>query len=357
MTTWVLTALQYLKGRKLRTLLTTLAIVFGVGLIFAFNLVLPSAMDALKNAIESDQESVDLNITSVTTEAFAPAQFIEKVASIEGVEAVTGVLQRQVILPEGFHPSFTEIQLVGVDPVTSGQVHQYDLREGRFLQPEDTEVVVVPSGVAKVGDRFPLLAADGTRSYQVVGVLKEEPFNPDAPRLFITLQDAQAILDQSGLINLIQVSYAEGVNADRLTLDIEKTLGMQFVTNPESDVFATMEIAVAILNLFGMIALFLGGFLIFNTFRTVIIERQHDLGMLRAIGATRRQIMLLILVESLLQGIAGTVVGLVAGYLLALVISDFMVDVWSEFASSIQLELELNPTAFFLAVFMGMMIT
>lgn len=350
-------AFQYIKGRKLRALLTTLAIVFGVGMIFAFNLVLPSAMDALRNALESDQESVDLSITSVTNEAFAPEQPIRTVAAMEGVEAVTGVLQRQVVLPEGFNASYDQIELVGVDPATIGQVREYELSAGRFLTEEDKGGLVAPKGVAEVGETFSLLTTRGVQSYEVVGVLQDEPLNPDVPRLLISLNDAQTILNQPGLINLIQVRYAEGVNADRLTLDIEKALGMQFVTNPESDVFAAMEIAVAILNLFGMVALFLGGFLIFNTFRTVVIERRHDLGMLRAIGATRRQIMQLILIESLLQGVIGTAIGLLAGYLLALLMTDFMVDIWSQFTSTIQMELEFSPTAFFLAIFMGLVVT
>ncbi|MCI0709738.1 MAG: ABC transporter permease [Chloroflexi bacterium] len=350
-------AFQYMKGRKLRTLLTTLAVVFGVGMIFAFNLVLPSAMESLRQALESDQDAVDLNITSVTNESFASEQPIQIIATIEGVQAVAEVLQRQVILPENLNPSYEEIQIVGVNPATIVQVRDYDLKAGRFLADEDTGVLVVPDGVAAVGDILSLPTTDGIQTYEVVGVLEEEPTNPDVPRLLTTLSDAQTIVNQPGLINLIQVRYADGVDADRLTLDIEKALGTQFVTNAESDVFATMEVAVVMLNVFGMIALFLGGFLIFNTFRTVVLERQHDLGMLRAIGATRHQIMQLILIESLLQGVIGTVIGLLAGYLLALIMTDFMTDVWSMFAGSIQLELEFNATAFFLAVFMGLIVT
>jgi len=358
--TWLqmgLMAWHYLKGRKLRAVLTTLAIVFGVGMIFAFNLVLPSALDALRNALESDQGAVDLNITSVTGESFAPRAPIQTIAQMEGVAAVAGVLQRQVVLPEGFHPNYSQIELIGVDPQTVQQVRPYPLAAGRFLSAEDTTVLVVPQGVASVGETFSVLTTSGAQTYTVVGVLQEEPLNPDSPRLLMSLPDAQSILNQPGLINLIQVKYAEGADADRLTLAIEKALGMQFVTNAQSDAFATMEIAVAALNMFGMIALFLGGFLIFNTFRTVVLERRHDLGMLRAIGATRRQIMQLILIESLLQGIIGTAIGLVAGYVLALVMTDFVAGVWSQFAGKIQVELQFNLTALFLAVFMGLIVT
>ena len=62
---------------------------------------------------------------------------------------------------------------------------------------------------------------------------------------------------------------------------------------------AQREVGYAMMYAVGLLALFIGAFLIFNTFRTVVVERRHDLAMLRAIGASRRQITMLILVESL----------------------------------------------------------
>ena len=338
-------AFQYMLGRKLRTGLTTLAVVFGVGMIFAVNLVLPSAMNALQKSIEGGQEGVDLNVTSYSGETFLPEQPLATILAIDGVTAATPILQRKAILPDDFNASYQEIELVGVDPATIEQVHQYKLQSGRFLTADDTGVIVVPKGVAKLDEIFPLVTTTGVQNYQVIGVLKDEPTNPDSPRLLITLADAQSIMNQPELINLIQVKYADQTDGDKLTSQIEKALGTQYVTNVESDVFAAMQVATAVLNVFGLVALFLGGFLIFNTFRTIVIERQHDLGLLRAVGATRRQIMQLILTESLLQGIIGTLIGLMAGYALALVMTSFLVDVWSQFAGTIQLELELNTQA------------
>lgn len=350
-------ALQYMLGRKLRTLLTTLAVVFGVAMIFAFNLVLPSAMNAIRNSLEGGQEGVDLNITSTSGEAFIADEAMQIITGTAGVEAATGVLQRKVILPDDFNANYNEIEVVGVDPATIEQVHEYELRAGRFLTADDTGVIVVPKGVAELDDIFPLLTTTGVQNYQVVGVLKDEPSNPDSPRLLITLSDAQAMVNQPGLVNLIQIKFADGQDADNLTIRIEKALGLQYMVNAEEDAFAIMEVATGILNLFAMVALFLGGFLIFNTFRTVVIERQHDLGMLRAIGATRRQIMQLILTESLLQGLIGTIIGLIVGYGLTIVMTDYMQEIWSEFAGTIQLEVELNATAFILAIVMGLLVT
>ena len=60
----------------------------------------------------------------------------------------------------------------------------------------------------------------------------------------------------------------------------------------------------------------MGGFIIFNTFRTIVAERRHDIGMLRAIGANRATIIGLVLTEGLVQGVIGTAIGIGLGYLL-----------------------------------------
>jgi putative ABC transport system permease protein len=82
--------------------------------------------------------------------------------------------------------------------------------------------------------------------------------------------------------------------------------------------FANLQIAQSLMSAFGFLALFMGAFIIFNTFRTIVAERRRDLGMLRAIGASRRMVLGLILSEGLIQGVVGTALGLLLGYLLAL---------------------------------------
>ncbi len=82
-----------------------------------------------------------------------------------------------------------------------------------------------------------------------------------------------------------------------------------------SDMFAALQLGQAAMGLFGLLALFMGGFIIFNTFRTVVAERRRDIGMLRALGATRGTITGMILAEGLLQGIIGSALGLGLGYL------------------------------------------
>src|SRR5258708_33378859 len=138
-----LMALNYMRGRKLRTTLTTLAIVFGVALIFAVNLTLPGIVDSFAHSMNATSGAVDLRITSITGEAFAPTKPMQAVAGAAGVQAVSGSLRRQINIPVssggsgGSVGSAVQLEIVGVDPSTAENVRHYIMSSGRFLEPGD----------------------------------------------------------------------------------------------------------------------------------------------------------------------------------------------------------------------------
>lgn len=362
---WQMTlmGLRYLNGRRLRTVLTTLAIVFGVALIFAINLVLPSAVNAFKQSL-SGISGADVTITSVSGESFEPDSVLPKISGVPQVQAVAGILRRGFSVPsfgEGKLGSISQITLVGVDPSNASAVHEYPMSEGRFIEDGDSGQAVFPAGIAdyapelKVGANFPLITANGLKMFTVVGLLAEQG-NPSEPEIYISLADAQAAFNQPSLVNTVEVSLEAGADRDAVIADMQQVLGDGFQFNAVSDTtstFAALQIGFAVLNLFGVLALFLGAFLIFNTFRTVVIERRHDIAMLRAIGATKRQIMLMILIESLIQGTIGTLIGLLFGYLLASGVSSFMNQTLSTYLNRGAVVLEINPTAVATAVLLG----
>lgn len=363
----ILMALRYLGGRKLRTALTTLAIVLGVALIFAFNLLMPSVKAAFEDTISAASGNVDLSITSASDQSFAASEMLDQVVQVEDVQAVTGLLMRKIALPkeEGSIGDAASIQLVGVDPVTAPQVRTYVVSKGRFLQPGDREVAVIPGGLVDlapqitVGTKIPLVTATGLKMIPVVGILAEKG-DPAAPEVLVPLADAQIWLDQPGLINTINVKFESGADSGEIKANIQKILGSSYTFDNETsglDTLAAMGVGTAMLNVMAAIALFIGAFLIFNTFRTVILERRRDLGMLRAIGASRRQLTHMILIESLLQGIMGVVIGLILGYLLALLIMEAMVQLMSKFMAISTLHLQFNAPAFVYAIAAGLVTT
>jgi putative ABC transport system permease protein len=361
-------SLQYMRGRKLRTVLTTISIVFGVALIFAFNIALPSAIEAFKRSITAATGAVDLNVRSVTGETFSPEETLGIVTSVPGVKAVSGVLRRQVSLPqlnfgaESAVGSAPQIELVGIDPVTAPLVRDVVMSEGEFLQPGDTGKALLTAGIAdlapelKIGTTFPLITAGGLRLYTVSGLTAEQG-SATAPTITVTLSDAQTVLSQPGLINGIEVAFEAGADPAAVTTAVQEALGSGYVMNSTSsgglDAVGSMQVAFAMFNVLAALALFMGAFLIFNTFRTILIERQRDMGMLRAIGATRRQMTQMILIESLLQGIIGTLAGMALGFVLITGLAGVVNTAISRFMN-LQVDLTVSPQAIVGATAAGM---
>ncbi len=365
-------AFQYLRGRKLRTALTSLAIVFGVALIFAVNLTLPGLADSFNRSMNATSGTVDLSITSVTGEAFSPTQPLQAVAGVEGVQAVSTALRRQITVPAsggGSMGSATQIELLGVDPSTAESVRHYIISSGRFLQPGDTGVAVVPASITdfvpdfKVGATFSLATVGGLKQFTVVGFLAEAG-NLAVPQIIVPLSDAQAALKQPGLINTIDAAFQTGANHDAVTTAVKNalaktTLGHYAInaTNNQSSVLASVQIGYTMLDVMAFLAMFLGAFLIFNTFRTVVLERRHDLAMLRAIGATRAQIMQMILIESLLQGFIGTLLGLILGYVLAVALAGAMNQVMAQYLPSLHLSILITAGGVLGPIALGILTT
>ncbi len=325
-------AFRYLSGRKLRTFLTTLAVVFGVLVLFGMNIILPSMMESLQANAMAAEGQVDVTITQRSGEPFDAGVF-DQLSSVDGIRAASVSLNRTVNLPANFYdqnparPDRVNIlALEGVDPVAVRSIRSFPLLSGRFLQAGDTASAVISQSLAdelsvKVGDSFPIPTTIGVVHLSVVGILPPRTV-PGNEEVFVTLKEAQEIANQPGKINAIDVNLNTNDETRRYEIiaAMEAVLGKDYTVDSlisGSEMYATLQMAQVLISLFGILALFMGAFIIFNTFRTLIVERRRDIGMLRALGAERKTIIGLILSEGLLQGFIGTVIGLALGYLMA----------------------------------------
>lgn len=329
-------AARYLGGRKLRTVLTTLAIIFGVVLIFGMNTILPTMVTALQANIQGAEGQVDFTITNVSGESF-PVDMTSRVENLDGVRAFSASLTRIVNLPADFvdgDPSrpdtLVAVNLVGVIPESARAVRAFNILEGRYLEASDAASAVISQTLADalsvgVGDTFQLPGTAGITELTVAGILP--PYiGPANEEVLVNLPQAQKMTEEPGRVNAIQVNVEAFAGDERraeIQAAMEAALGDHYEVGTlmaGDEAFLTMQLAQVGLSIFGALALFMGGFIIFNTFRTIVTERRRDIGMLRAVGAKRRTVIGIILAEGLLQGLIGSVVGLVLGYLLAAVV-------------------------------------
>ena len=328
---WTLAA-RYLGRRKLRTALTTLAVIFGVLVTFGTNAILPAITEAFRANLLAAAGQVDLTITHRIGSSF-PLALLESVQTVEGVSAASGSLNRTVNLPADFfdrNPARADqvaaLALVGIDPHQAQALRAYPILDGRFLEADDPGAAVISRSLADslglaLGDRLALPTTRGEVALTIVGLSPSRTL-PGNEEVLVTLAEAQSLLGEPGRINAIDVNFSTLDEARRAEIQsqVEQAVGPSLhlgALSPGSELLTNLRVGQAAMSFLGVLALFMGGFIIFNTFRTIVTERRRDLAMLRAVGANRRTITGLIVTESLVQGIVGTVIGLILGFGLA----------------------------------------
>ena len=320
-------AWRYLIGRPGRTLLTTLAITLGVALIFGLNGMMPGLSKVFEQTLFAAAGQVDLTVSSESGGNFAPA-VADKVGAVPGIAVATPSLRRSVGMPND--SAVSVITLVGIDPRTSAKVHTYNISSGRLLGPSDVGQVVIGSDTAQtlrlhVGSSWKIPTVMGFEQVTVVGLLANGS-SPSSPEVYVTLGDAQRMLGAGNTISAVEGRFGQGVDRALVEAAVRRKIGSDYIVgglSNESSLLASVQTANYMFTFFGVFALIMGGFIILNTFRTLVSERRHDIGMLRAIGADRRTILGIFLIQSVLQGILGTGAGIVAGYLLTLLTLGF----------------------------------
>lgn len=325
---WLL-ASRYLKGRMQRSVLTTLAIVLGVAILFGMNSLLPPVIESFRHSMYTSAGTVDITISSASNSSFDQS-VLDEVKSSDGISYASGYLSKEVVLPASLGGStnstsgVSSITLTGVDVASAQSTHVYSLESGRFLESGDTYTALITQSLAtalnlKVGDALVIPSSKGTASLTLVGILINT--SPDAAtQVLVPLTTAQEILNLPGQINTIDIILS--ASADKTTVEsaLAQKLGGAFkvgAVETGDELLTMMGMAQNIMLFFGVAALAMAGFIIFNTFRTLVAERKRDMGMLRAIGATKRTLMGMILTESVLQGLIGTALGILLGGLFA----------------------------------------
>ncbi len=361
-------AARYLWGRKLRSFLTTLAIIMGVMVIFGMGILLPTMMNAFQQSVLSLSSQVDVTIMHKTGEAFS-ASTLNKVKSVEGISAIAGSIARPMNLPANFYgrdSNVTGLTLTGIDPVAAQTIRDYPIKEGRFLKPGDANAAVITSSFAdtlglKLSDTLRIPTTEGVAKLTIVGLRPSRP-SLGNEEVLVTLSEAQKLLDMSGLVNVIEANLAtkDTTAREAIVQQIQTQLGKNYNLNAltnDSTIFGALQVAAVAFNLLGYLTLFMGGFIIFNTFRTIVAERRHDIGMLRAIGASRGTIIGLILTEGLVQGIVGTAVGLAVGYLLGAGLLALMSPVMQQFLNSRMSTPVVEPGLVIVSIVLGVGVT
>lgn len=319
-------AWRYLRGRGLRSMLTVLAVVFAVMLSFGLNGILPAMTQAFTHNLRSASGRIDLTVTSSYNQPFR-SEVVDQILGVPQVATASPGVQRVIPLPQnlaGSPDAPSQVGLVGLDVASASAVRDFVLGEGRMLEADDRTAVVMNADLAAelglgVGGELVLPASGGTTRFRVVGLLNEATL-PGQEQVYVTLGAAQQLLGLGGQITQVEAVFKPDVDRAAAEGRIREALGPDFQVgglSNEGSLLASLQAAEFAFAMFGVFALATAGFIILNSFRTVVAERRRDIGMLRAIGMSRGGITGMFLAESVLQGAVGTALGIAAGWAMA----------------------------------------
>lgn len=317
-------SLSYARRHLAKTVLTLLGVVVGVTTFSSIR----TAQDALVAGIGSTVDRVAGKAhLQVTMEGGVPEGVQEKLRNLPGVRATSPVIE-QIVVPE--KGELGSLMVIGVDLLGDREMRDYGF-EGDDADLDDPLLFLARPDSALFTRDFAQragLATGGTLAVRVpTGIRKVTARGLMSPKGFaqafggnlmvVDVYAAQELFGRGRRFDRIDVRLAEGVTVAQGTELLKKALGPAYRVETPARRGEQMERLVANFtagfNVSSAFALSIGIFLIFNAFNVAVNRRRRDIGTLRALGATPRQVQLLFLVEALIIGLAGGAIGCLAG--------------------------------------------
>jgi putative ABC transport system permease protein len=372
-------ALRGLASHKLRLTLTALAIVLGVGFV-AGTFVLTDTIDrTFTDLFAQTTKGIDVAVRTKATftssqggeqRAPMPAALLDQIRAVPGVAAADGSVAgyAQFVGTNGKPVTTGGAPTLGISLSTVPKLQSgTTLREGQ--RPSGSGEVAVDAHTAKkqgfhVGDRVKILFQGAPGEFTVSGIVGFGPADnlAGATLAGFDLATAQRVLNREGVFDEIDVVAADGVSPDTLRQRIAGSVGsgLEVLTGVQlADQTAklvgqfTKFINYALLA-FAFVALFVGSFIIVNTFSIILAQRARELALLRCVGASRRQVLGMVLSEALLVGVFASVVGLGVGVVVALGLKAVFAAVGADLPTT---SLVIQPRTVIVGLVVGVVVT
>jgi putative ABC transport system permease protein len=333
-------ALKGILGRKFRTVLTALAIVLGVSMISGTYVLTDTINAAFTKVLDSSYKNADAvisgkvafennNSNTETTPAFSDSVLTE-VKQLPDVAAASGAVsdQLKLINRDGkvISTGGGEAIATSVDPPNDERFNPLKLVSGKW--PVGNGQIVIDQRTSEkkhfaVGDSIGVAADDGVQNFEISGVAKfanSASIGASTIAVF-DVPTAQQLFHKVGRLDEIQVAGKQEVSPEKLVREIRpllpeaaKVKTAQAQTQETiDDINQTTGIFQKVLLAFGIIALFVGAFVIANTLSITIAQRVREFATLRTIGGSRRQVLRTVMLEALVVGLMASLLGLFLG--------------------------------------------
>jgi len=320
----------YVRRHRLRTILTTVGIVLGVAVFVGMHTANQSVLFAFYKTIDRIAGKAELQITA--GEGGFPEDVLERVQAMPEVKVAVPVIEAPVdtnLKGEG------NLLILAVDMTGDRSLRDYDLESGDeaviddplvFLAQPDSLIVTrefAERNGIQIGTKVPMRTMDGEKQFTVRGIMKSggltQAFGGNLA--VMDIYAAQMVFGRGRTFDRVDLALNDGIPLAEGRKAVEQRLGPGFQVEPPSSrgqqIDSVLRVYSFTANVNSAFALFIGMFIIYNSFSIAVAQRRREIGILRALGASRGQIRTLFLVESGLSGLVGSVLGLGFGVLLS----------------------------------------
>lgn len=375
------TALRNVLAHKARLMMTVLAVVLGVAFVSGTLVFTDTLSKALSSQSAKSYDGVAVSVTSYGQgrgddgqregEVGLSQQTLDKVKAVKGVDSVSGRVsgfagvgdEKGELIGSGWSNKGSNFA-----PVKDGKDPRYAFAEGTGPAKADQialDEATAATGKYKVGDKVRVATNGPVKEYTLSGVFTTEDGAVSAGGSLVLFDTAvaQELYLKPGFYQELSVAAKAGTSADQLLTDIKPLLdsqhtkaqtGAALAAEQAKDVERGMSNMNQMLLAFAGIALFVGIFLIYNTFTMLVTQRTKELALLRAVGANRGQVIRSVLTEALVVGVVSAVLGLVAGTGLAVAMRSAIEAFGAKLPAG---DLVIAPGTVIAAVVIGVLVT
>jgi putative ABC transport system permease protein len=335
--------LRGIAGRKIRSLLTALAVVIGIAMVSGTYVLTDTFQKAFDSIFSESYAGTDAVVSgrqllefSSSGRAPVPAELLDEIRALPEVEAASGGIfdiqsnsnPAQLVDEEG-----KKIGGAGGSPTFGVGLDSSELRfsplslvEGGWAN-GPTQVVVDANTAGKegldVGDSVGIAALGPVKQYEITGVARFGSVDSIGGATFAVfdVSTAQALFQKEGHYDSISVAAKAGTSSDELVRSLEPLVpataevltGAEQASADAADTNEGIAFITYFLLGFGGVALFVGAFVIFNTLSITVAQRTREFATVRTLGGSRRQVLWSVVVEGFVIGLLASVVGLFLG--------------------------------------------
>lgn len=359
-------ALRQVLSRRRQTFFAILAVALAVAVI--------TVMMAMLSGFQTElvKSSIENNPHIVITPQDKKEEFIHlykynsaRIAEKEGVIAVSPKYLGQAALE--YRDNAEGVSLQGVEPEAENSVMKVseDIINGSFLSLVHTRHGIVLGD--KLAENLEVQPGDSvdvvfpgsqTTSFKVVGLIHTGT-SADEVTAYARLDSVQRFFNKPGVVSTIGVRVTDPYQAEVIASSIERESGLDAVSwlEANAEILNLLNTQKIFVNIFYLLIYGIAGFGIANTLITIVAQRTREIGILKAMGASQKSIMVVFLFQSVILGAIGLVLGTVFGYIVTVALQNYEIKVPQEMYFGLQtLPLKIEPINFLYAAFFAFII-